>query len=772
MPSRSLSFTHVLTVQRAISSDFVRGSILLIGSLTTAFPILAQQVQNTSGSPELAEIVVTALKRQQSILDVPASITVIQGDQLEKMDAVRFEDFARAIPGLSFEEAGIGQNHLTLRGIPNLGGSAPTVSFYVDDVPLTTTDDRTSASNPLAIDIDRIEVLRGPQGTLYGSSSMGGTIRIVTKQPDASAFSARVSADYSRTANTANNYMLQGMVNLPLFADSIALRITAVDGENGGYIKRIADPLVLSTPSIPPAERAAVAAGQSDINTERLKSVRAQLQVKLSDNVTLTPAIYYQSISEANQPIVDTTPNGVYQGLVSQQPGQEPRSDEFLIRSLTANINLGWGSIVSETSYDTREYKNNTDYTDFLLEIFGAGLPSTFKTGTKVSIFSQETRLVTDVHDSKWSSITGTYYNDLKDDAFGSLVTPGFSAAAGLPPGVVPNDNFFSLAAQLNIREFALFEELSYKITPRLTGTLGIRWFTSNTQFTKNNTGLFAGGTDLTTGFSDNNGSTPKAQLSYKISDDKLVYLTAAKGYRNGGANFVVPTTCDANLAALGLKSSPTGYAPDKLWNYELGLNSAFLDKRINLRGSVFYIDWTNIQLNQDLACGFSFITNAGKATSKGAEADLSARLFEGLTMSVGLAYTDSRLDKANPDIPFSHDGDKIPGVSKLTYNFAADYDRKLGIADWKAYVGVDYQHTDGYISQLGPVSALTNRPSVGIGDLHTGMENQVWRFNLFLKNAFDKRAVVGAQAVAMNGQVRETIQAPRTVGLSVTRQF
>ncbi len=745
----------------------------LAGSLLVTTGAFAQTVGQTASAmtQSLDEIVVTALKREQRLEDVPASISVLSADQIQKMGAVKFDDYARLIPGLIFTPAGPGANTLTLRGIPNIGNTTSTVGFYVDDVLLTTTDGRSSASNPLASDIDHIEVLRGPQGTLYGAGAMGGVVRVITKKPDTDEFSAQATTEYSSTRG-ANNYLVNGTLNLPLGARA-ALRVNAVNGENGGYIDRIPEPTLQNVTSIPADVRAKLARGASDFNTEYFKSFRGQMLFKLTDNITLTPVFQYQDVNQPNQPYIDTDHKGNYQGFVNQHSVQEYFEDFYKIFSLTAEIDVGFGKLISSTGYQDRAIHNNSDFTNQAIGIFHAGLPTGFTAGEFNIVKSHETRFVTNFPDSRWSSITGVAYNELTDHANIFIRSPGFGAAAGLPAGVLPNDLFFSQVPFQYYRQFALFEDLSYKFAEQWTATLGLRVFTDNSNFYNTRNGLFVGPTtSIQQGASNDTGHTPKAAINYKPSENTLIYLSVAEGFRPGGSNLGVASTCAADLAALGLTSAPTEYKPDSLWNHELGVNSGFFDGQLNVRATIFDITWTDIQLNQSLPCGFNFRHNSGKASSKGGELQLSGRPFAGLTLSGGLSYAKAQIDKADPGIPFSKAGDQLPGVPKLTYDLTADYERPIGGSGWRAYVGGDFSYKGALRTQLGPVTPLSDQTSNRLLDVHLGIRNLAWSINGYVRNATDERFALSTSGGNIGQQTRMFLVTPRTYGVSLTRQF
>ena len=740
------------------------GVAVLVAAAATGAPAAAATAAGTaaaSSSPtNVEELVVTANKREQNIQLVPMSVVAVTGREIEQRSFQDLQDVVRGVPGLTFETERPGETRFALRGIPNFGGSGATVSLYVDETPIMTDEStRTFATDPGAFDLERVEVLRGPQGTLYGASSMGGTIRLITVKPNLTTFQAEADARTSDTDHGGWNYGGTVIVNAPIIEDRVAIRLGVKYDNYDGFIDRIPVPSLFTIPGIA-ADFPRLKAGQKGINKVETINYKASVLAKVTNDFELTATVFGTRNRYANQSAVDASFNGQ---LVNTNVINEPSLDQNTVFNVTGNYDLHFANLVSSSSFDLRKFRSTTDLTRFIADIFGDALESPFAATSKIQIFTQELRLVSS-GDHIVDYVVGGFYTRLRELAGANLVVPGTSAELGFP---IQGDNLFLKYATKNTDEWAGFGELTLNPTPKLHLKAGVRVFQGRQAFEDDDSGLFNGGATRQRASSDYSGVNPKAEVSYNLTSNDLLYATASRGYRPGGADFAVPVPiCSADLATLGLTAPPTGFRPDHLWNYEAGAKTAWLDGRLIANGAVYLIKWTDIQLNEQLpTCGFAFQTNGGSATSKGFEFETRASIARGLSVDVGTGYAHARLDQASPGIPFSHPGSPIPGVPDWTANAAVTYEHRL-TDNLEGTVTASYQYSAAFREDLGPPSALNRRDSVSNVNLTAEISNGHWKVGLFADNLFNNFAVVGENS--MGPFVQWTVNRPRTVGVEL----
>jgi len=719
-----------------------RGKLLIGGLLAaTVAPVQAQQA---GASPALLEeIIVTAAKREQSLIEVPASISVLSGEQIDQRGIESFDAYARGIPGISFQSTGPGQTKLALRGIPNLGVGA-TVAMYVDETPLTSDDIRTSTSDPGVFDVERIEVLRGPQGTLYGASALAGAIRVITRTPDLREFSGRSNLVVSQIESGGTNYGADGMINLPIAEDIFALRLSGSYRHQGGFVDRIGVPAVADALGLSAEQRREYLAGQKDADSGKSYSMRAVGLLKLGDSFTLTPSVFATRREYDSLSAVDSSYDGepVSTVLIAQ-----PTRDGDIQYGITAEYDLGFGSITSATTYVDREYRSVTDFSRAL------GMLQPFIGGSDVEIFTQELRLAS-AGENRFDYIVGLFYWDFTE-----------RGSADLTSG---DTIFYRKSAGRDNSEKAVFGELTFNATEQWHITAGLRAYDGKRELFDGNQGLINGGrTTLDRAHAEYDGVNPKLTVSYEFDDELTFYGTAARGYRAGGANISVPSTCAADLAAIGLSESPQGFDPDKLWNYELGAKSVWQGGRLTANVAAYHIDWSGIQVRQPLACGFSFLTNGASATSDGFELELVTRPLAGLTFELGLGYADTKLDPT-PNIAGSLHGSAIPGVPDWTGNAGVTYEQQLAGA-WRGTFSANYQYGAAYRSDLLAPNVVNVRSKVNNLSLRGDFSPGRWRVGVFADNVLNKVFINGS---AGSGVVEWLVSQPRTVGLRMSMDF
>lgn len=709
----------------------------------------------------LEEVVVTAQKREERLQEVPLSISAYNTKQLERMGVEEFADYARMVPGLAFTNGGPGVQEFYIRGISSTAGN-PTTQFYIDEAPQSASNAGASqirGADPRVFDMERLEVLRGPQGTLYGSSSMGGTIRVITNRPRADRFESKVESTVSTTAGGGESLAFNGMLNLPLVEDRFALRLVGMFRNEGGFIDR--DPrLGAGSPQLPDPLGGEFSSKYEDQDEEEMRGGRITAKYDVTDALAVTAAVFWQDVNLKNQHTIDADRRGRLErgGLLD-----EPRRDEFTQSSLTINYDLGFAELVSATSYLDRYVAERTDFS-YLAARLGATTTAANERTNPFDVLTQEVRLSS--RGDSWFNYTfGAFYLKQDGGENQTVHSPGFTAQTGIPTF---SDVLFDENTQSDEKQQAVFGQISARFLERFEAVLGARWFEAEVGYTSWKDGPLNGGYTVVSGSAKDSGVTPKVGLNFNIDDDRMVFASASKGFRIGRPNlYVPPGPCGAELAAMGFASIPTSVDADSLWQYELGAKTEWLDDRLLVNVGAYYIDWQDIPQQIPLTCGFSIALNVGKASSRGAEFELRTKLTDRFEVGVVGSYTDAQLDKDAPDLGGSR-GDRLQNVPE--YMFAANAQYSFPIfGDKEGYIRADYSYSGDAYQDFNFASNNFRRPSYQLANLRLGVANELWEAAVFVDNAFNEKAVWNI--VRLN-TFEHTINRPRTVGLTLRRNW
>jgi outer membrane receptor protein involved in Fe transport len=692
---------------------------------------LAAQAQEGGADDE---IVVTAQKREERLRDVPQSITAVTAETLERLQANSFEDYVAHVPGLTALGGQAGASRLTLRGL-NTGSVASTVGTYVDETPYGSSTSLVNAAE-LALDLDpfdvqRIEVLRGPQGTLYGASTLGGVIKFVMTPPSPDAFEARFRGTAENTADGDPSYAARAAVNIPL-GDQAALRLSGIHREQGGFVD---DP----------------SRGASDINSVETSGIRAAFLLNATEDLTIRLSAHLQDIDS-------DAPNGVDYlqdplepvagDLDQSRPFSQMTDVSYHIYNGTIDWDLGFASLISSSSYSELDQTRQLDGT------MAFGLSSFLANDVTQEKFTQEVRLVSPSSE-RFEWVLGAFYaqeNGLIDQEI----------FFGTPPGTVTG-----LTANIasEYEEIAVFGGITYKFTPQFDVSIGAR-------LAQNDQTVAQGGTAVSTGGeeSSDDATTYSVAPRYRINDNTMIYARVASGYRPGGPNI------------LGVPSIiPATFDPDETVNYELGVKTDLFGGLLRLDAAVFHVDWTDIQLLvfDGVVSGNA---NGSSAESEGVEWSATLVPTDGLTLVWSGAYTDARLTgDTDPIVVGGASGDPLPNSPEWASTFDVNYEWTV-FGDTGAYVGGAWRYvgeqSNGFPGTGGFLygAQMIDLPSYNVSDLRGGLEFERFEVELFAKNIGDERAVTdfggfGATLPdAPNGSA--TLIRPRTIGVSLSTRF
>ncbi len=759
----------------------------------TTTPASQAKVAAAPATTAIEEVVVTAEKRASTVQNTPLSITAVSGRQLQQAGITTVNQLVDTTPGLSLRSSGPGQTELEARGLSSSGGSSPTVGFYLDETPLTPPAASLNGKvviDPDLFDLNRVEVLRGPQGTLYGAGSMGGTIKLLTNPPDYKGIYGQVDTTLSGTAGGGVNPTGKIAVNIPIVNDKAALRIVAEEKYISGWADRIVDtPFPYPTnpsPSCAPylaCTRGNVTGEPShtipNVNDEHLQAARASLLLTPTPDLSIDTTFLYQRIDMGGYNEFDLPPGS--SSLAHYQPYNlaEPFSDDFKLFSTTLNYNLDFATLTSATSYWERDERQTQDASEAiysLLNSFGlspAGfVPTTFTEEDISDQFSEELRLASSGNTRlKW--LVGVFYSRLESIFRDTNHAPGdadlsIGGASANPQGIVYDAN-----NPYHVDQYAVFGEGSYKILPTLTFTAGLRYFSYDTNVYEQESGIgttSGNATPTNAKYSTSaSGVTPKFNLAYQPNPDLTIYTEVAKGFRPGGVNLPIPTS-------IGCTLTNEVYKPDTIWNYELGEKARLFDGRLTVNADVYYIQWSNVQQLVNQTCGYPLTQNAGNAESYGPELEISARLTPDLTLSFSGTYTHAALTSVNPTLtaadPALVVGTPILNIpdytesTVLTYHTAINDDYEFVGRLSNSYVGTSTDISYRY-EKLQPYDLISIRG---------GVVGPRWSAFLFVDNATNKHAELSINTTSFSWIIpsltRVSTNLPLTAGVELAYKF
>ncbi len=762
----------------------------------TAFETPAQ---TTGGG--LQTITITSQKRKEDIREVPLSVSTMSGDQMQDSHVSDFTDLSRVIPNLSFATpngAGAGLATLQLRGVSSQAGSA-TVSIYLDDVSLTTRNIYSQGTaEPRFFDVDRVEVLRGPQGTLYGASSLGGTIKFISRQPDATRFEGGAFAEASSTSHGGTNYTLQGVVNVPLSKDTLALRVGVQTGHQSGYIDRV-DVNTLQVV-------------EKGINDADWNVAKLALKAQMAAGWTLTPALFYQRYKSGDidawyETVGDYQSANVGAPLQKFQTSKivrEPGTDTLTVPSLTLVGDVGYADLTGILSGYKRKFDRRQDgtsinspyigsvITDTALGTLVGFLPSAVDLNNKVNQTSLELRLASKDYQSggkPFTWIAGLYSAKTKTEVVDNEPIFGINAAftaagqdiedpaaiADTFPGAFLDDSSYYSARHYTDRQNSVFGELTWHASDSLRFIAGLRVLRAKQHFTREGDRYYAGGPSTALVDSSASANTPRLAVDWDVDKNNTVYGNIAKGFRLGSANRPVPDTplVRSDLAALGLDPVvPASYKPDSAWSYEAGYKARLLDGNLSFSGALFYIDWKDIQQDVFLPdSGFDFETNAGRAKSYGLEFESRLKATAGLTLSASAAVTRAVFAEDNNALgfdaggqPLARKGGRIQGVPRFNASLGAEY--RIG----DGFVRGGVQWVGASRGDLDPSSKNYEQPAYTTADLSGGLTLGGWEFTAFVKNLTNNDKVI--QRPNVQGVATVYTLRPRTFGITGRYDF
>lgn len=740
-------------------------------SMVFCLTAVAQATSSTENPPD-STVVISAQKRDEQLQRSAISVSAVTASQLQNSGVQTVSDIARMVPGLNVVSSGPGQNILIMRGIASSAGSAGTVGYYLDNTPVAAASNAALLSlrgvlDPAMLDIQRVEVLRGPQGSLYGSSSMGGTVRYISKMPDPNRSEWDYRQSVSHTEGGGWNTQLSAVTNLPLIEDTLAARVALFYRWQDGFIRRV---------TINPDKLLALPDNMqgSKANTERTTGIKSSLRWWLPDSLSVTvTALQQRTVTGA--PFQVDTPPGSISNLVQTRLVAEPGTQVSAIASIDIRKQFEQFELLSSTSYYYRSVTIDEDASRVIHAFFSPPQNRIYPvvmTGNYTNReFTQELRFTSDWQ-GPWQLVGGAYYHHVNAPLASQIPVPdGYNAAFG-----TAYQSFFKGARLATTAETALFGEASYQFSNNWSARAGLRAFRIYQSFAQQVDGEFVGGKPSgVTGDAADHGINPKLNLSWQATPYQLWFATASKGYRAGGPNNPAPeATCGNEVRSLNLNSDALRkFSPDSVWNYEIGSKTSWDQRRFTLNATAYQMNWQDIQQQIVLQCGFNLTANFGSATSRGLELELAYRSAPQWQWNLTLNHTRARLNNDIPGTPAKR-GDRIPDVPEWTMALGAEY---RGFSVWQrpAFVRLDHSYTGSANFLYDRNSPFYQRGSYQLTRLMLGLQEpdrgKGWSAQVFVDNLFNRQGATGLP-VAISADLPDTrriaVIRPRTIGLSL----
>jgi outer membrane receptor protein involved in Fe transport len=769
---------------------------------------------NGSAGASVSEIVVTATRQAQTLSKVAISISAFTEDKMDQLGVKSFADLARFTPGVTFDPT---SKDISIRGVASTAGAA-TTGIYIDDTPIQVHVIGFNSDNtlPAVFDLDRVEVLRGPQGTLFGAGSEGGTVRYITPQPSLTTYSAYVRSEGSSTDGGQGSGEFGAAVGGPIVDDVLGFRVSAWYRHDGGYIDRV--------------DQATGQVVSPDSNSEDTFVARAALTWAPITHLTITPSLYEQIRNQHDYDFywvgLSNPSAGVYQ---NGDPESRPDPDHWTLPALRIEYDFPGMSLISNTSYFWRKEVGGYEGTLYNLSYFqqlistpgscgacatGGLYPLLTSTGfnlpgfgrysspntvtNKQNNITQEIRLqssnpnsrlvwvtglfyqhnrqlsVEEIHDPQLEPITNYLFGQSAEDYWGE----GFESQYG-------DDDYINYDL-VHSRQIAAFADASFAITPQLKLEGGLRYAQTHFSYTYFTDGAQNGGYTGGAGQETEYPLTPKASLQYQMNRDNLFYATYAKGYREGGGSpQVSPTFCATDLAALGLAQSPPAYHSDTVDSFELGSKNKFLDRKLQVEGSLYYLEWHNIQQEILLpSCGYQYTGNLGEAVSEGFDLQVQYEVIPHLDTELAVGYTDAKYVKTaySGQSILANDGDSIGtpyAAAPWTVSLGVQYN--FSLRGHAAFARADYEYTSHNANPtpaLDPAAssydaALTNPPATSFVSLRGGMMIKGAELALFVDNLLNAHPGLNlTHEDQYTVLFQNTTFRPRTVGLTATYRY
>jgi outer membrane receptor protein involved in Fe transport len=751
----------------------------------------------------LAEVVVTATRQARLLSTIPISASAFSRKDMDNQGVNQIDDIALMTPGVTFTRGNSGTTQIAIRGISSDSG-ASTTGVYIDDTPVQSRVIGFSSTTifPNVFDLERIEILRGPQGTLFGAGSEGGTVRFITPPPSLTEYTNYTRGELGFTEHGDPSFEARAAIGGPLAENSLGFRLSLSYRRDGGYTDRV--------------DRFSGTLIADDDDWQNSFNARLALAWQPADHLLITPSLYYQYLyindSQTYWEYLSNPDRGQFN---NGAPVTAPFQAISYLPALNVNYATDDFTITSNSSYYEQDNRNNRDLSALIPNDLGVEITPTHPVPgdpnyasqdlfiTSQKAFTQEIRIQSNKLDSRLTWVSGLFFQHERQSSdqyvpdtpasFNQLVEAALGESTQQAFGMGLADGVYSYRSQIMSldKQIAGFGEVNLKVVGGLTMTAGLRVERSTFSFTNRSDGPFNGGLTVMTGTESETPVIPKYGISYQLNADNLIYATASKGFRTGGANAAIPARCNDDLAQLGYATAPDSYKSDSVWSYEIGSKNRLLDGRLRLESSIFNIKWSEIQQQVALGtgCGLNFVANLGKATSRGFDFQGEYLTTDHLKAGLAVGYNHAAFDQSIVSPPDTVTGNRAVlvrtgdslGVNPWTVAMSLQYD--FIFQGYKGYLRADDQFASRqssptpsedagnqtYASGLLPLPQ-TNLLALRLGTRFTNSVD----LSLFVKNVLDAHPVLSRNQTGSNLDLiyADRTFRPRTIGVTITSRF
>ena len=744
---------------------------------------LAQEsTEDKAGPIRLEEVVVTATKRSEVLQDVPVAVTAITAEQIQARGFTNYNDYINTVPNMYVQDLGPGQEQIYIRGLVAQGGAGFPVATYFGEAVTSVLSNNGGFANLHLVDIDRVEVLRGPQGTLFGANSLAGVVRVVPNAPNFNDFEVNVAARGWSTAHSDDgSEHFEGVINVPIINDQLAARLVAYQDHIAGYINNVVPAAAPNDYSAafgaPPGTLVIPGHGaftRTDINTEDVWGTRAAVAWKPTDALHVDLSYVAQEDRLNSEPGTQQA----YGDYVVQRPldlysrGEDAEEDR--VGQLVVGYDWSAVSLTSATSYTTLERSADEDF-GWLGVNNGLGVQLwPLLDRSRATSFTQEVR-VQSRGDGAFQWLAGYFYLNTMDN-LGQTV-PDYSCPTCLPE-VLAGQSFAletdgtQLASKQ--KQQSVFAEASYSFTPQWTLGVGGRYLKDYVEsFGTNAVGFLIGGSEAAGNpvGGVNSIFNPSSYIRFKASEDTTYYLQAARGFRSGAPNQLPaydpngPCGATAKTDGIGPLTNP-----DTLWTYELGLKSAWAANHIETNIALFHQTWEGVQLPATQPCGFDGIVNGGDASGNGAELEMTARITKAWSANLTASYVYNRFNSVTPGVGYFV-GERVPGAPEENASAGLQYNFSM-FNNWNGYARADYSYVGDvhYVFGVGTTATPLLQGGFGQANLRLSAQRKQVGFDVYARNLTDKRAAETTGDPTQGGYTY--MLRPREIGVEVRYSF
>jgi iron complex outermembrane receptor protein len=738
-------------------------------------PIAAQQQPVL-----LEEVIVTATKRASRLQDVPAAVSALTSEDIAARGLTQYADFLSSLPGVYFEDGGPGVSQIRIRGLSAAeAGVPPTVATYFGETITSVRTNSGGRSNLRLVDIDRIEVLRGPQGTLFGANALAGVVRIIPAAPDLTTFTANAGVRGSAFEHSSDqSYHVEGTLNMPVVPERFAIRLVGYKDDIAGFLDSefagqeaidytpLGEALLQLPPgSLPPGTLLIPeipAFARNDVNSEDTWGGRAAATWQATDRLRFDLSLARQQVTLNSEPFV-TPQAGDYLQVRGADAFELGRYGEDMnLASLSVRYDWPSVSLLSMTSWSEMQRDTVQDIASLAAAgLGGVPIPWTLRNDTSGEIRTQEIRLQSS-SEGPLSWIFGLLYLEEEADFF--QLIRDFSCPACFP-SFLGQDFALRADGSFGEEQRAVFGEVSYDISPRWTIGVGARYLEEDVFIELGQVeGFLAPPTANFRQEEPADAFNPSAYLQFKPNEDTTLYLQAARGFRSASPNEPLPAQCQEEAAAVGLGALSD---PDTLWNYELGTKSSFADDRVSLNLALYRSQWEGVQLFSSLQCGFDGTLNGGDVKARGVEIELVAQPTSSWRLNASASYNKNEFEEVQEGTGFVT-GERLPGSPEKNFALGAQYNFGVG-PRWRGFARADYAYVgDVRVVFIGQPAEFLD--AYDTANVRIGLQSDNLAIELYGRNLGDERGVVNL-ASPQQGSTQVIIR-PREIGIELRYSY